>query len=702
MIKSLFRINFLLAISFFSALSQDSNKEEKDLFDMSLEELMEVEIYSASKKAESIFDSPLSSTVITSKEILQSGVTSIPEALRLVPGVIVREQTNGTYDIHIRGMDNVPPNGQFTDTQNQLTLVMIDNRIVYNYLNGGTFWETLPIDLNDVDKIEVIRGPSSALYGPNAVTGVINIITRNPQEDGVYSVANAQVGTLKTTVANASVGYMKNKWSFLVSGNYQKRDRYEEDYYIFDRGQYMELPDTVTSLAIPRPNFEFTSRFPEPALSMEKYGVNAALNYNDDDLAISLRAGHQDSRAQRVFSSLADTPFNTNDVYSSYVDLTAGYKGFNFKISNTFGEQTSYSSAGIPYNILATSLEYSFVKGGLTLRPGISYNRADYEWESIKEGSYIENGALSLRADYKMGDLRLIAALRGDKYSDPDDIYASWQLGGTYNINEDNMVRIIYSRANTAPFLFNLYADIDVPIPPIGQGIAVEGNPNIKLTTMDMVEIGYRSKLTDNMSLDFEVFTSTIRDFTRVFYHRTETRNHPTFGPLEYEVRRAQNIEAEAKQYGATASLNLVPVKNLNLRLFATYQQTDTYNFAPDVDDQNTLIDLEHESTPSVFGGFFMNYRPVSKLNINLSSYYMAEHILDHEDYIINMMGQTREYVLNDDIPSNFIFNTKVSYEVTENLLVFVNARNIGASKKQFGFTDRISALYLAGLNFSL
>ena len=145
------------------AYGQIQDTTDLYLYNMSLEDLMNIEITSASKKSESLFDAPLSASVLTREEILNAGATSIMEALRLVPGVIVREQSNGNYDIHIRGLDNVPPNSLVLSSTNTTTLVMINNRPVYNYLQGGTFWESLPIDLNDVDKIEVIRGPSSTL-----------------------------------------------------------------------------------------------------------------------------------------------------------------------------------------------------------------------------------------------------------------------------------------------------------------------------------------------------------------------------------------------------------------------------------------------------------------------------------------------------------------------------------------------------------
>ena len=142
-----------------------------EIVGVSLDELYEMilnkDLVSASKKVESSFESPLSSSVVSNDEMRAAGVRTIEEALRLVPGFIVREKTNGNFDAHIRGNDNLPSRHMFLYSENSITLVMIDNRPVYNYVHGGTFWETLPVSIEDVDRIEVVRGPSSALYGPS-------------------------------------------------------------------------------------------------------------------------------------------------------------------------------------------------------------------------------------------------------------------------------------------------------------------------------------------------------------------------------------------------------------------------------------------------------------------------------------------------------------------------------------------------------
>ena len=200
-------------------------------FGLSADEILEYflnkDVTSASKRAEKSLNSPLSTTVLSRDEIVNSGATSIPEALRLVPGMIVREKTKGNYDVHIRGNDNMPPKGMFVYSENTISLIMIDGRPVYNYAFGGTFWESLPIDLNDVERIEVIRGPSSALYGPNAVSGAINIITRTVESKKIHTDGQLQLGTNNSKIANAGASFgLGEKLKVRLSGNYTYFDRF--------------------------------------------------------------------------------------------------------------------------------------------------------------------------------------------------------------------------------------------------------------------------------------------------------------------------------------------------------------------------------------------------------------------------------------------------------------------------------------------
>ncbi len=154
-----------------------------DLTELSIEALMDIEITSLSKKSQKLSDAPAAVFVITQEDIRRSGVTSIPEALRMVPGIQVARINANQWAITSRGF-----NGRFS---NKL-LVLMDGRSVYTPLFSGVFWEVQDTLLEDVDRIEVIRGPGGSIWGANAVNGVINIITKSAADtQGGLVVAGA-------------------------------------------------------------------------------------------------------------------------------------------------------------------------------------------------------------------------------------------------------------------------------------------------------------------------------------------------------------------------------------------------------------------------------------------------------------------------------------------------------------------------------
>ncbi|MBW2500750.1 MAG: TonB-dependent receptor [Deltaproteobacteria bacterium] len=144
-----------------------------DLTDLSLEELMNVEVTSVSKKAQSKSDTAAAITVITAEDIRRGGFTLIPEALRTVPGLQVARVDANRWAISARGFNSLFANK---------LLVLIDGRSVYTPTFGGTYWDVQDYPIEDVERIEVIRGPGGTIWGANAVNGVINIITKNSKD----------------------------------------------------------------------------------------------------------------------------------------------------------------------------------------------------------------------------------------------------------------------------------------------------------------------------------------------------------------------------------------------------------------------------------------------------------------------------------------------------------------------------------------
>ena len=145
--------------------------EDPDLTRLSLEELSMVEVTSVSRRPEALADAAAAIYVISAEDIRRSGATSLPEVLRLAPNLSVQRVNAVDYAITARGFNGY-------ETSNKL-LVLVDGRSIYSTLSSGVFWDARDVMLQDVERIEVISGPGGALYGSNAMNGVINIITRS-------------------------------------------------------------------------------------------------------------------------------------------------------------------------------------------------------------------------------------------------------------------------------------------------------------------------------------------------------------------------------------------------------------------------------------------------------------------------------------------------------------------------------------------
>jgi len=147
---------------------------DQDLTRLSLEELSMIEVTSVSRRPEALADAAAAIYVISGEDIRRSGATSLPEALRLAPNLNVQRVNSVDYAISARGFNGY-------ETSNKL-LVLVDGRSIYSTLHSGVFWDARDVMLQDVERIEVISGPGGALYGSNAMNGVINIITRSAAE----------------------------------------------------------------------------------------------------------------------------------------------------------------------------------------------------------------------------------------------------------------------------------------------------------------------------------------------------------------------------------------------------------------------------------------------------------------------------------------------------------------------------------------
>lgn len=195
-IASISYLFLCLPISFSWAQQNDSYDSLKYLKSLSIEELLQTEVTSVSKKSEQLFDTAAAVFVITQEDIKRTGVRTIPDALRMVPGLQVAHINESIYAITSRG---------FNEWFSNKLLVLVDGRSVYTPLFSGVYWDAQDTVLEDVERIEVIRGPGATMWGANAVNGVINIITKHSKDTQGGLVAGG-IGTIEKPLAAARYG----------------------------------------------------------------------------------------------------------------------------------------------------------------------------------------------------------------------------------------------------------------------------------------------------------------------------------------------------------------------------------------------------------------------------------------------------------------------------------------------------------------
>jgi iron complex outermembrane receptor protein len=186
----------VLAVSMMMPLFAQPVPPGQDLAQVTLEDLMKVRVTSAARKSQRADDVPAAVYVITRNDIQRSGLNTLPELLRLVPGVQVAQVNANKWAVSIRG---------FNDLYSNKLLVLVDGRSVYTRTFSGVFWDMQDLMISDIDRIEVIRGPGGAVWGANAVNGVINVITRPAAETQGLS-ANVSAGTFERERAGIRYG----------------------------------------------------------------------------------------------------------------------------------------------------------------------------------------------------------------------------------------------------------------------------------------------------------------------------------------------------------------------------------------------------------------------------------------------------------------------------------------------------------------
>jgi iron complex outermembrane recepter protein len=461
-----------------------------DWQNLTLEQLVNVQVTSVSKKQTDLFTSPAAIYVITQEDIRRSGLTSIPELLRMVPGLDVARIDANHWAISARGF-----NDQYADK----LLVLIDGRTVYEPQFAGVYWNVEDLPLEDIDRIEVIRGPGATLWGANAVNGVINVITKNAKDTqgGLVSVTYGTEDQPSTTV----------RYGGALGTNlfYRAYVKY------FDREGFLDAP----------------GRDGADAWDMLRGGFR--LDWEGSDInRLTLQGDYYYSNAGQPFDDTSLTP-----PFSRPLDIVNHDQGGNVlgRWTHTFSE-TSQLTLQLYYDhvregaflITGTTDTYDFdlqhrfawgerqdIVWGVGYRYQNSNTATNFILQFIPSSDHDQLFSAFVQDEVTVVQNRLHLTI-GSKFEHNDftgfEVQPSGRLAWTPT--ERQTVWAAVSRAVRTPSLFDLgmRSNLSAFQPPSGPPILIAafGSPNFKSEELLAYELGYRVEPVKQLSFDVAAF----------------------------------------------------------------------------------------------------------------------------------------------------------------------------------------------------
>jgi iron complex outermembrane receptor protein len=521
---------------------------------MRIEDLMNVQVTSVSKKEQNLSSTAAAIYVISQEDIRRSGATNIPDLLRMTPGVHVAQMTANTWAISIRG---------FTDRYGDKVLVLIDGRSVYTPTSSGVNWDQQDVVLEDIDRIEVIRGPGGTVWGANAVNGVINIITKSSEltQGGLLTAAGGSQGAAQGMTRYG--GNIGKTGSYRVFGDYanvgnspspegeQVVDGWHKTHGGFRTDWNLSARDTVTvqgDLVRTRESQTldtlFSSDLPREAVI-------------DDPIKVS--AGDMLARWTHVRTD--GSTISLQNYYDQYNRLDAGLSEKRKTVDLDFQYHFTAGSRhdlvwGAGYRITAVDTTPGYAKGYLPAQ------RSDNLFSTFLQDEI----SLTRSLVFTLGSKFEHNAYTGFEYA------PSAQL--TWALTRKQFLWASVSRAVRQPALADIALQHDVATFPLDDGgfgvVRIVGTPNRPAERLHDFEAGYRTQVHKRVSVDASLFLS--------YYYGLQTGEpgdpyYTTTPPVYLVVPTLSSALAHARNYGAEISLNLEVTRSWRVSSSYTFLQ---------------------------------------------------------------------------------------------------------------------------------
>ena len=525
----------------------------------SLDDILSTVVVSVSKRPQKVADTPAAIFVITQEDIRRSGMTSIPELLRMVPGAGVAHPTPKGFNVGIRGDESQFARG---------LLVLVDGRAVYTTAFNGTFWDEVDMPLEDIDHIEVIRGPGGSVWGANAVHGVINII-RKSSEDTQGSFASVAGGEEERLLTSFRHGGTLGSAAYRVSGRYVNRDSFtarddsgeQHDGYRQGVSSFrMDLRPQQGDLFTLQGDWYMGDRESQTRRDLDTTGNNFLQSFENNPV----RGGNALMRFERQHS---ETSASELQVYADYrfrdIVLVTDKRmitDVEFRNRFQFGERQT--------------LNWGFGTRHIQERLGSTLN---FIVEPEKQDEAIHN--IFLQDEIKLLD-KLIATV-GSKFE--YNTYTGWEVQPTarllYRISDQQQAWAAVSRAvripsrgvNTGEYQIIPASIANTPFK--FQGIGEDFDAEILVET----ELGYRIQPRPNLYFDLVGFVNRMQNW------EGSRQLPPNIGPIS--LTQQLDDFSERSAVGAEATLRWNPLDIWKLaftwsHIHISSSQPDVFSFS--------------------------------------------------------------------------------------------------------------------------
>ena len=546
-----------------------------DLFEMSIEQLMEVEVISASRQAQKIGELSVPVSVITADDIHYSGLTSIPEILQFAPGVDVIRLSRERYAVGVRGLH---------DLISDRTLALINGRSAESPLFGGSEFYRYPVLLEDIERIEVVRGPGGAAWGANAFTGVINIITKKP-EDVLGGFVSTNIDEFGDSYTHLRYAEKNGKWSWRTSVGYSDYESSDEA----GAGRYVSGNQTLTGNPLLGMGFnDFSARdyfrsFLFSGEAFYNYSENTVISFGTDYSHNVLGSyeflGYYPSGNgwHETVRSYAKLDHQFDDGSSGYLQWSGNFANSWvpclmkwFTMQNDIEGQYNFKVGDSHDVSVGGNLRFIRISTETRNPSDLIYSGEPYDEQLV--------GMFLIDRWHANDRLTFESQIRGDWYSETQTDWST-RLSALYALDDpkDHTLRFSFAKAYRSP-LANLRETSTNRLSLAGMGFpgfwAINAMAPSDLENEETwaLEAGYTGRLTDSLTLRADTY---YQRFTKLIGYRII----PDPLPLGRSFYRPDNIDG-ADSWGTELEL---AVERKTGRLSAWYAYND---FQEDISHQ--------------------------------------------------------------------------------------------------------------------